>query len=893
MNVFSIRRCDRRVMWIILLLLAGTCCRTPQHADTPFRLIDSLDADDVIRSPMMNLHTRFPHRSECISPGMVEKIGTIDHGDSLLAFSPSRPVLIDDPSLVPPCIKVYAGGREVPRRDDVQPQAGAWSFLGRNREIRIDLPFFKGSEFETDIILPAGLTKFLLDSSNPQPQDYQPHLSITLDGNHIGRAAVQNDAACEMSVQTELKKYRLAVTCDNIDNPHRFDERGMIIQLLKLRIEASADLILLASSPEERFSDDLDGYTIEYYSLPTDQDPEWDRNPSLPYLKLLFHTARSSPLEDFGVKKLPFPMKTKLRIGEATFNTLLAPTPTEYGQRIRIPPEAKLELGWGVIPVSDSPVKHEVEFILTADDRKQSTLLFQERIKLRPGQKNTPFHRKSLDLDSLSGRTVTFRFITRRVENQSAANIQPAAAFWVNPMLTTPRKKDSEFNAVLISLDTLRADHLGTYGYSRNTSPHIDQLSQDGVQFNRYFSTSSWTLPAHISLFTSMPVALHRIHQNHHRLSPDIITLAEILKTRGYITGAFTGGGYVAPGFGFDRGFDFFQDRGTRGRRSSKRLFEHASEWIRENKEKRFFLFLHTYQIHDPYTPHSPFSEEFLNENHSRAEINIVDCLGGSKGLYMPLPDHRRDNIIALYDGEIRYTDEVLIGPLIRHLKDMDLYDRTLIVLTSDHGEEFHDHGAWLHGHSLYNELIQIPLLVKKPRQEEKGMKRNDPADIMDIPPTLLGLLGIKAKALTKDFRGIDLFESSGRRSKPARAMIAELYRRRSFPSPFPGADKRLQQAAVIDFPFKLNVILDNMLYYYFYSPPPPFKNKVEIELYDLEQDPLETHDIASSHPDVVQRLWKKLERHFLQSDRDSGSHHSFSQDEDLRRQLRALGYIE
>jgi len=886
-------RLNRHVFWIILLLAGGFACRSQHKIDSPIRFIDLISAKDVISSPLKNLHARFPHYKESILADAIKKISTTDKEVLLLAFPSTYPVLIDDPSLNPPGIKVYVNNRELPRQDDMSPQADTWSFLGKSREIQINRPFFKGADFEADVILPAGRTKFYLYASNPQPQDYRPHLNIMLNGHRIGNTAVENGICSEIVAQTELKNCRLAVTCDAIDHPHDHDQRGMIFNLQKLRIEAPSDLIFLTLSDKDPSPVDRKNYRLEYYSMPPDQDPIWKRDPSLSFLSTLFHLTRSFPLEDFGVKKILFPIKTKLRIGTATTNVLLAPTQTEFRRRVRVPDEAQLEFGWGLIPESENPIKNDVEFILKAVDRKQSTILFHERMNMEPDQKDIRFHQETIDLSHFANRTVTFHFITRKVKTHAADRMLPVIAFWGNPMLTTPRREDSEFNVILVSLDTLRADHLGTYGYPLDTSPHIDALAQESVQFNQHFSTAPWTLPAHMSLFTSKSVSRHKIHQAHHRLNPEIITLAEILKTQGYTTGAFTGGGYVGSGFGFDRGFDFYQDRELRGHKGAQRLFTRTSKWIRENKRNRFFLFLHTYQIHGPYTTPTPFNLTFLKKNHAWKKIHINSHLGGTKGIYKPLSDHERENVIALYDAEIRYTDEILIAPLIRLLKDTGLYDQTLIVLTSDHGEEFYEHGAWLHGQSLFNELIRIPLLIKKPFQKDGGIKRDDPANIMDIAPTLLGQLGIKASALTENFAGIDLFKYSTRKDKPPRSLIGEIYRTRLFPAPFPGADDRLQQATVVEYPYKLIVVLNYMVNYYFYSPPPPFKKEMVIELYDLSQDPQEKNNIASRKPEMVQRLWKKLEQHFREGIRDDRSPDVFSKDEALQRRLRALGYIE
>lgn len=884
---------NRCIFCILLLLFGGAVCRAQRESDTPIRFVDLLSRKDVIRSPLINLHTRFPFHRESISPEAINTLGITNQGDSLLGFSPSFPVLCDDPSLDPPGIKLYLNDRELARLNDTSPQNEAWSFMGKDREIQINRLFFKGAAFETDIILPGGLTRFHLHASNPQPGDYQPHLDILLDGRPIGRTTVENLVCNEISAQTEPKRYRLTVSCNAIDHPHGHNERGMIFQLHQLNIQASSDQFLLTRSSEDPIPDERRKYCIEYYSMPPDQDMKGRKDPSLSYLGTLFHLTRAFPSDDFGIKKISLPIKTRLRIGSTTTNLLLAPTHTEFKRRVRVPADARIEFSWGLIPEAESPGKNKVEFLITVEDRKQTAILFQEHMDMEADQKDIRCRKKTIDLSAFYGRTVTFRFVTRKIKTHTADRPLPVIAFWGNPMITVPRPENAGFNVILVSLDTLRADHLGTYGYPRQTSPHIDTLARDGIQFNQHYSTAPWTLPAHMSLFTSQPVSRHKVHQQHQRLNREIITLAEVLKTHGYVTGAFTGGGYVGSAFGFDRGFDFYQDRGLRGYKAAEHLFTRTSDWIIENRKNRFFLFLHTYQIHGPYTTPAPFNTAFLNQDHAWKKININAHLGGLKGIYKPLPDHERENIIALYDAEIRYTDEILIGPLIRLLQAVGLYDRTLIVLTSDHGEEFYDHGAWIHGQTLFNELIRIPLIIKKPFQEDGGGIRDDPAAITDITPTILEQLGIRASSMTRGFEGADLFNTSFRKAHHPRTLISEIYRSRRLPPPFPGADERLQQVSVVEYPFKLNIVLNYMIRFFYYSPPPPFRTETIVELYDLVQDPLEKDDIAAGNPEVVQRLWRKLELNFQRGIEDTRSSNIFSKDDALRRRLRALGYIE
>ena len=284
----------------------------------------------------------------------------------------------------------------------------------------------------------------------------------------------------------------------------------------------------------------------------------------------------------------------------------------------------------------------------------------------------------------------------------------------------------NSINVILISLDTLRADHLKCYGYKRNTSPNIDKLAKDSVVFFNTFSHAPYTLSSHMSMMTSLLPMNHKVLYIDRSLNPSIKTLADLLRNNDYITVAFTGGGQVSARYGFSKGFDFYYEEYMGGVHinSAERLFKHASKWIRKNKNLKFFLFLHTFQIHNPYHSPPPFGQIFLKKEYPWKYISLQEILGqGYPRLFRELKRIEKENVIALYDGEIRYTDECFIKPFIKELKKLNLYDRTMIILTSDHGEEFRDHYSWGHGHNLYNEVIKVPLIIKFPYSKYSGKK--------------------------------------------------------------------------------------------------------------------------------------------------------------------------
>ncbi len=290
-------------------------------------------------------------------------------------------------------------------------------------------------------------------------------------------------------------------------------------------------------------------------------------------------------------------------------------------------------------------------------------------------------------------------------------------------------------NVILVSIDTLRADHLGCYGYGRNTSPFIDEMASRGAIFLNAFSSSSWTVPAHATMFTGLDPLVHGALRYPHatRLPNAYSTLAEILSAQGFRTAAFTGGGYVSPAFGLTQGFQVFS---TRGRHFEANLPD-ALQWVRLNRNERFFLFLHGYNVHKPYKPPPPYNTLFSE---------------GYKGGYDTenfQPDKPRPSaedlrfVISQYDGEIRYADDQL-RHFFGELEITGALADTVVIVTSDHGDEFYEHGGVDHIHTLYDELLRVPLVVAGPGIRATRFKGQ--VGLIDLVPTVLGLLRLDSK---------------------------------------------------------------------------------------------------------------------------------------------------
>jgi arylsulfatase A-like enzyme/Flp pilus assembly protein TadD len=290
----------------------------------------------------------------------------------------------------------------------------------------------------------------------------------------------------------------------------------------------------------------------------------------------------------------------------------------------------------------------------------------------------------------------------------------------VGAVAQTPAKP--ALNVVLITIDTLRADHVGCYGYKQIKTPNIDGLAADGTRFERAFAVVPVTLPSHTSMLTGTYPMLSGMHDfSGNKLSPLQPTLASVLKQAGYQTGAVIGAAVLDSRFGLNQGFDFYYDHFDFSRLDEANLDEmerpgnvvadEALDWLAKNSQKKFFLWMHLYDPHFPYHPPEPYSREYAAQP---------------------------------YDGEIAFADEQ-VGRLLRFLKEKGIYQNTLIVLCGDHGESLGEHGEKTHGFFIYNATMHVPLIIKLPENAAaRVVLVADPVTLVDLMPTVLGAVGLE-----------------------------------------------------------------------------------------------------------------------------------------------------
>ena len=315
--------------------------------------------------------------------------------------------------------------------------------------------------------------------------------------------------------------------------------------------------------------------------------------------------------------------------------------------------------------------------------------------------------------------------------------------------------KCPDCNVIIISIDALRADHLGCYGYERNTSPNIDKFAKESFMFKNAYAQASWTLPSFTSMFTSKYPTF--------RLNQSSYTTARSFKEKGYITAAFTEGGYVSKDFGFDNGFDYFNDRVY----GIENTYKKAEEWLIKNHKKKFFLWLHTYEVNShvkryplPYGERDPKYKDIYSSFKGNFTGCFKDICGSSWLINYPrfpfnITKEELDYIVSLYDEQILFVD-FYFQEMLYLLNKLKIDEKTIIIFHSDHGEEFLEHGIFRHGGSLYNPLLHVPLLIKIPN--EKGNVINDQVRLIDLFPTLIDVSNLTDKKYEYDLEGINLF---------------------------------------------------------------------------------------------------------------------------------------
>lgn len=410
---------------------------------------------------------------------------------------------------------------------------------------------------------------------------------------------------------------------------------------------------------------------------------------------------------------------------------------------------------------------------------------------------------------------------------------------------------------VLISIDTLRADRLGSYGYDRPTSPALDALAAESVRFANAFAESSWTLPSHITLFTGLHPTSHGVTLEEHQLAESISTLAERFREAGYQTYGNTAGGLLSARYGFGRGFDRFDDEFKVLERGVAETIEAVEA---ADPDRPFFAFLHTYDVHCPYDPPEEYARRFRTRP-PHDHLEVAGKCGNPHFNQLDLGPGQLRFLSDQYDAGIRAADDRLAG-LLAHLRARDRWDQTIVAVLSDHGEELGEHGRIGHERTLFVETLRVPLILRVPGVPPRVLP--DLVGLVDVAPTLLELVG--APPLDPQ-RGslVRRMTGAAREEDPQRAAFSEL-------------ERHVRLRSVVHDDHHLIVDLAD--------PERPL-------VFDLAADPREQHVLAGERfvGRTARRLGRLLSAH-LRTLPAPPTTHSAPLDPELARQLRALGYL-
>jgi arylsulfatase A-like enzyme len=303
-------------------------------------------------------------------------------------------------------------------------------------------------------------------------------------------------------------------------------------------------------------------------------------------------------------------------------------------------------------------------------------------------------------------------------------------------------------NVIFVFVDTLRADHLGCYGYPRDTSPHLDELAAEGVVFENAIAQAPWTLPSFMSLFTSHYMVDTHDRHDKKKLPGSLPVLPEYFKAAGYATGGFVDIVYLHARYGFERGFDVHVEQNREG---TAPLIDQALAWLQQEPERRHFLFLHTYDVHGPYRSPPPFNTQFVTRA-ALEEPPPEEAIPVSRPshVFNRIPSyqyveghHNLEYYVAQYDGAIAYIDS-LLGGFFDELKQLGLYDDALILVSSDHGESLNEHSYFLDHGILTDPVIKVPLIVRFPHRRHAGLRVSGQVQLIDVYPTCLEMLDLE-----------------------------------------------------------------------------------------------------------------------------------------------------
>ena len=562
-------------------------------------------------------------------------------------------------------------------------------------------------------------------------------------------------------------------------------------------------------------------------------------------------------------------------------NTVYAHSPSSIIYQVAIPKDGRLHFGAGITE-KNGPIT----FRVSADSKLLYTKMLAD-----PGR----WEDADVDLSAYSGRRVKLAF-------ETSSEKQGTVALWANPLLTT-RAPTNRQNVLIYMIDTLRADHTSLYGYARETTPFLKRLGARALVFDDCVVQATWTKPSVASLMTSLYSFTHGIIHDYDTIPQGSATLAEQLRAAGYVTAGIVANPMAGRISSLQRGFDYMsewlvidrqrnaqEDRGTDSAALNRVVFP----WLDEHRDEPFFLYAHATDPHAPYQPPAGFEEKFANpaesEEFNRNFQKLRDMAMGQGGFGFSRalcteagvnPDRFVRRAVDRYDGEVLHNDWSL-EQLANKLKALGILDNTLIIVVSDHGEEFWEHGWTSHGQSLYQELAHGVLVMWAPKLIPVPRRIGEPVQLIDVMPTVLDLLGLKVpdrvqgQSLAPFAKG-QAFE---RRGLVMTSRFAHPYEENAGFVP----ENHVDSFALIDPRWKL-----------IYRPNGKSVRLSTVELYDRRIDRGDTKNVAAQNAHQVELMRPEVDRwieHQKQVRTALGRGAKAAMDPETLQKLRSLGYL-
>lgn len=452
-----------------------------------------------------------------------------------------------------------------------------------------------------------------------------------------------------------------------------------------------------------------------------------------------------------------------------------------------------------------------------------------------------------------------------------------AAAIIVSMGRGPAQKEKSHPNVLLLTVDTLRADHLGVYGYSRNTSPHLDAFAKDGVVFQKARCNWPKTTPSFVSMLTGTYGRTNGVTGKCRKPLPgELTTIAEAMKRNGYATAAVVDNPNLSVKYQFNQGFDHFVEIWEQpGANNAAKVVSHALDWLRKNRRQPFFFWVHLVDPHAKYTPPRGFDTLFLKDALYRRNDRVLKLTNQWDGINRTktrLGDHLNLNYyIAQYDGEIAYADSQ-IARLFDEMKRQEIYDSTMTIFTSDHGEELGEHGIYFeHGYQVYEATMHVPLIIRYPDGIDGGREVSENLTLLRLAPTILDYCGIPA---IPQHQGKSLRPLLEGRDEDRKVVCSEGgYRNRNTGK---------HHEVVYEGEWKLIHYSNN-----------------GYGLFNLAEDPGERNDLSRQQKTICLRLKKELQQ-FKRYENKSVTEPPTDESQDneemseaMQKQLKALGYID